>query len=693
MKHFDRRTARTLAFVAAIVASLGLATAQLPIPTTAQDFKQPGTQPNTLLQPVYDSQACQGCHSGYDPNQEPYTRWSASMMAQSSRDPVFWAALTIANQDMAGSGEYCLRCHTPGAWLDGRCTPADGSALNQAQGDFDGVTCHVCHRMVDPVLSPENPPIDERILQRVGTLPPTPNSGQYIIDPLDVRRGPFDLGPNFFFHEWLQSPYHRESQMCGTCHEVSNPGMTKQLDGTYALNALNAQHPTHNEYDQFPVERLYSEWAKSEYAKGKVETADAAYPTGRFGGNVSQVATCQDCHMPKTTGTACQPVLGGAVRPDLPLHDFNAVNSWVLDAVRQTFPDSETGLTNASVAAAHARTNEMQQRASDLKVWSDAGQLGVRIVNQTGHKLPSGYAEGRRIWINVKFFDAGNALVAERGAYDLATATLTTNDTKVYEAKYGIDAAQSVVTGLPAGESFHFVLNNVVMSDNRIPPRGFTNPGFDSVQSKPVAYAYAEEQYWDDTYFAVPLGATSVTVTTYHQTTSKEYIEFLKNNGPINGPGVTAYNLWVANGKSAPVQMQTRTISLLAPSTIEPIAYGLPKVMSNGGKPRLSWTGSPSILTNNFNLVVSQGLPTASGIVQQCATSNSVPFNGGTLLLGSPRPRIATFLLDGAGATTIPIVVTPLMVGTELNYQAFFRDPLSPQVYALTNAVHVRFTN
>ena len=213
------------------------------------------------------------------------------------------------------------------------------------------------------------------------------------------------------------------------------------------------------------------------------------------------------------------------------------------------------------------------------------------------------------------------------------------------------------------------------------------------MQSKPVAYAYAEEQYWDDTFYAIPLGATSATVTTYHQTTTKEYIEFLKNTGPVNGPGYTAYNLWVANGKSAPVQMQTKTISLLAPSAVEPIAYGVPKVMSNGGKPRLSWTGTPSLLQNNFNLVVSQGLPAAQGIVQQCATSNSVPFNGGTLLLGAPRPRIASFLLDGAGSATIPVLVTPAMVGTELNYQAFFRDPLSAQVYAITNAVHVRYTN
>ena len=44
---------------------------------------------------------------------------------------MFRAALAVANQDIEGVGEYCLRCHTPRAWLEGRSTPTDGSALNQ----------------------------------------------------------------------------------------------------------------------------------------------------------------------------------------------------------------------------------------------------------------------------------------------------------------------------------------------------------------------------------------------------------------------------------------------------------------------------------------------------------------------------------------------------------------------------------
>jgi hypothetical protein len=614
------------------------------------------------------------------------------MMAQSARDPVFYAALTIANQDANGAGEYCLRCHAPGAWLAGRCLPADGSGLQQAYGDFDGVNCHTCHRMVDPAYTAgQNPPSDATILAALAQVPPTPNNGQYIIDPDDVRRGPFDLGPAFFYHEWAQSPHHRESQMCGTCHEVSNNLTQLQPGGAYTLDATNAQHATHNKRDQFPIERTFSEWQASQYAVAPVETIDAAYPAGRFGGNDTAVSTCQDCHMPTTTGVACQPSLGPPTRPDMPLHHFNGVNSWVLGAVRASYPDSQTGLTAASVAAAQARTIDLQQRATDLDVWETGGQLGVRIVNQTGHKLPTGYNEGRRMWINVRFFDAGNALIAERGAYDSVTATLTTSDTKVYEAKFGLDASQAAATGLPAGESFHFVLNNTVVLDNRIPPRGFVNYNFGRAQAAPVGATYAEEQFWDDTFYAIPPGAASATVSIYHQTSTREYMEFLRDTNTTDSRGMIAYNAWVAQGKSAPVQKRTATITFSATTCAKPIPFGVSKTMSIGGKPVLGWTGEPSLSINNFALRVTNARPDATGIMNMSSVSASMPFQGGTLYLGGAITRIANFQLDLSGTATIPFPVLPTMVGTSREFQAVFRDPQASFGYGITHALHVQF--
>jgi hypothetical protein len=264
--------------------------------------------------------------------------------------------------------------------------------------------------------------------------------------------------------------------------------------------------------------------------------------------------------LPSTTGMGCRQ---GSVRNNLPTHYFNGGNTWVLRAIRNLYPDTETFLTQQSTDDSIARATAMLQNASDMQLWMVSGQLRVRVINQSGHKLPTGYPEGRRIWVNVRFYDAANSLVAERGAYDAATATLTGSDTKVYEARLGIDAAVAAATGLPEGESFHFALNNVWIKDNRIPPRGFTNAGFAAVQCAPVACYYADGQNWDDTLFDVPAGARTATVSLYYQTASKEYIEFLRDDAPVGTTvGQTSYDQWVATGMSAPVLMDSGAIAL-----------------------------------------------------------------------------------------------------------------------------------
>lgn len=547
------------------------------VATTAADFHQPGTQPGSLSIPVYSYNACYFCHANWDEEDEPFERWSGSMMANSVRDPVFQAALTIANQDMQQAGQLCLRCHAPAGWLAGRATPADGSALTWT--DYEGVSCHLCHRLVDPIPSPENPPEDDEILLLLEQgnaprghlrssarerVPTTSHGGQYVVDPQDRRRGPFQL-QNFYYHDWRRSPYHRESLLCATCHEVSNPaftrsgGPTPSASDAYVLGPLDAQHPTHEKTDEFPLERTFTEWSLSSFAAGPIEMG------GRFGGNKTAVSSCQDCHMPDTDGTACQPFLQGAVRSNLPQHDFNGANSWVpraiysLDASRALYPESHVnGQPLAVFEAVITRNKAMLRAASDLVLSQVGNNLVARVTNQTGHKLPTGYGEGRRMWLNVRFF-AGRKLIAEHGHYDHGTAVLTTGDTKVYELTHGLDAAMAALTGRPAGTSFHFALNNTITRDNRIPPRGFTNAAFTAGQAQVVGASYADGQYWDDTSFPIPPAATHAEVTVYHQTSSKEYIEFLRNANTTDAKGTIVYNEWVAAGMSKPVRMDHAT--------------------------------------------------------------------------------------------------------------------------------------
>lgn len=534
-----------------IAAFAGVATTIATVPTTLRDFEGPGTQPGQISEIFYSSMDCSGCHSGLDDQSEPFRPWAASMMGQSARDPVFWAGLAIANQDAAFAGEFCLRCHAPAGWAEGRSTPTDGSGLMFT--DFEGVSCHFCHRMVDPDHTPGvDPEEDVDILAALLQVPTSAHNAHFVVDPEDRRRGPRELS-EFHFHGAVQSAFHASAMMCATCHDVSNPIYDAQPDGTYTLNNLDAPHPTQAKYDHFPIERTFSEWSKSAFAQGPVDSG------GRFGGNNPMVSSCQDCHMPTTKGRAC---FGGGLHGDLAQHHFNGGNTWVLRAVRNLYPDWETFLDDQSVEDSIARARAMLEAASDMQLSVEGGKLKVRVINESGHKLPSGYPEGRRMWINVRFLDAEGNLVAERGAYDLGTAELDPSGTKVYEAKLGLDAAAAALTGKPEGPGFHFVLNNKWYKDNRIPPRGFTNAAFEEIQAAPVAYTYADGQHWDDTLYDVPAAARSAEVTVYYQTTSKEYIEFLRDTNTTNAAGQTAYDQWVLTGKSEPVAMDTGTIAL-----------------------------------------------------------------------------------------------------------------------------------
>ncbi len=658
------------------------------VQTTVNDFKMPGTQELTLSVSLAEGNTCSMCHGDYNDDTEPFRNWAASMMGQATRDPVFHAALAIANQDAAFAGDLCLRCHTPNGWLNGKSVPTDGSALDVFEGDMDGVGCHFCHRMVDPVADAANPPEDPGILANLGTQVPTnPHAGQYVVDPDDNRRGPFDLGPNFGYHLWRESPFHRESMMCGTCHDVSNPVFERQPDGTYALGPLDTEHPTNNKEDAFPVERTFSEWANSQFAREEIDMG------GLFGGNKTEVATCQDCHMPDTSGYATSQTWGPTFRNDLPMHDFVGANSWVLRAIDDLYPDYETGLQPHMIDNAINKAALNVQKASELTAFVRNGTLIVRVLNNTGHKLPTGYPEGRRMWLNVKYKDGGGVVLDERGRYDYTTADLVTSNTTVFEADLGVDAAVAAATGVPEGKGFHFAVNNVVYKDNRIPPRGFTNAGFEDAQASPVGESYFDEQFWHDTIYNIPGGAAEVEVSLYYQTTSKEYIEFLRDENTTNNAGLVAYRAWERHGKSEPVLMANTTIQLATSPCPVPIDYGYVIPNSSSNEMSLSYVGSPTSSAGNFELRVSGGVPFALAAVFVGSEPTNKVMAAGEFLVGGVVNRLPVISLDANGEGAVPITVDASLVDSQFYYQAVCRDAGTPGNVAFSNGLHVDYCN
>jgi hypothetical protein len=221
------------------------------------------------------------------------------------------------------------------------------------------------------------------------------------------------------------------------------------------------------------------------------------------------------------------------------------------------------------------RVVSMLQKAASMAL--APGQAGnrptvtVTITNESGHKLPSGYPEGRRTWINVMAYDIDNNLVYESGHYDAASGVLTKDDDiKVYEIHPGLSPTVAGAVGMEPGESFHFVFNDTVYADNRIPPRGYTYANFEAIQSPPVAYSYPDSQYWDETLYVLPPSANFVEVALLYQNTTKEYIEFLRDENTTNSAGDNLYNAWVAAGKAPPVTMVSDYTGL----TIDPTGTG-----------------------------------------------------------------------------------------------------------------------
>jgi hypothetical protein len=615
----------------------------------ATDVQMPGTQPEDTLADLHTPNDCAFCHGSYNPQVEPTHQWRGSMMSHASRDPLFWATLAVVEQDYAGAGDFCLRCHVPSGWLAGRSVPTDGAALDTTR-DVHGVECDQCHRLTNPDGSEhagvQNPPF----VANSGGVSPQGyyGSGQYVLsnDQPGGTYGTTKLGPYANAgapHTFAQSQYHRSPEMCGTCHDVSNPFTGDLAPGNGAQVPLapgtfsgTPGTPVDGKaaFNNFPyqygvVERTYSELKASaldttpvadfpslpaDLRQGALQYAYEQALQAGTGGNhedgTPRFYTCQTCHMAPTVGQGCS--FGGPARSDLARHDLTGGNYWIPDAIQwldqQGLLILGGGLTTAQVTAMNdgkARARASLSRAAGLSV----GGNTLRVVNLTGHKLITGYPEGRRMWIHTRWYDASGALVREDGAYGPITAVVqgqpTQVDTllnpadpnsKVYESQGGISQAwaQKLITTLgvsptlpvafdrvsgavtttladvaaqapgTAHESFHFLLNDTVLHDNRIPPyrmdRGeatlrnalpvpptqFGNPG------KGSAY-----NYWDQVTLNPPVGATFARIDLVYQPTSWEYIQFLwrANTGQVTRlaqEGVNLLNAWRNTGMAAP---------------------------------------------------------------------------------------------------------------------------------------------
>jgi hypothetical protein len=415
------------------LASLGA----LPAPGRAHvpgdPFGWPGTDPGVLLRPFDPVARCLACHAVDGDPDSPGLAHAGGLHAGATRDPVFRAAWTLARQDVVEAGTFCLRCHAPTAWLAGRATPDDGSALTD--DDLDGVTCAFCHRL-------------EPGADRTGEDLPGPlvgNGGWYLLDektyvgPRPAAFSPLDA------HRARQDAFLSESVACAGCHSLRNPLMP----------FVDPQDPAGGLLGPFfPLIQTYEEWALSDW------------PARRIG--------CLDCHAPPVpahTATA-----GAPVRGDVRHHAFAGGNATALALLDAVDPDAAPAR-----AAVRARSLALLRTAATVSIrglgptLAPGGPFGfvVRVTNRTGHKLPTGWPDGRRMFLEV------TARLDDGPPFFVSDASPADPQGRAYEIRLG---------RLDDGPSTSVLAADRIVVDTRIPPDGLRP----LPEQRPVGRDYAD---------------------------------------------------------------------------------------------------------------------------------------------------------------------------------------------------------
>lgn len=411
------------------------------------------------------SEDCQACHNALvSPTGEDVsigTAWRATMMANSSRDPYWQAAVRRETIDHASHAadiqDECAGCHMPMSTRIARAAGGKGELFSHLLGSpvasqvdrlaADGVSCTVCHQ-----IAPDGLGTGDSFNARFVITPPSAAGVRRIYGPFEVDSGRKTIMRSVTGYEQVEAPHIQQSELCASCHTL----ITTSLG------------PNGEVVGSLPEQMNYQEWRHSDFSREK--------------------RSCQSCHMARAAGPVRAASVLGDERDSLARHTFVGGNAHMLRILNR-FRD-ELGVTALSAeleATAAATVRQLQQNTATVSVSRprrEAGRLvfDVDVRNLTGHKFPTGYP-ARRTWLHVRVIDERGAVVFESGAVD-DTGAIEGNDAdrdpatyephydeisrsdhvQIYEPILG-DRAGVPTTGLLTATQY--------LKDNRLLPRGF----------------------------------------------------------------------------------------------------------------------------------------------------------------------------------------------------------------------------
>ncbi len=421
------------------------------------------TAPQIPADDFRTSEHCANCHNNLKTSKGQnipiVLDWSASIMANSARDPYWQGSVRREVLDHPESSAViqsdCASCHMPLQHLQDKAQNRETAVFSRLPLHADreedaaaaeGVSCTVCHQ-----------------IQPAGLGTPATYSGAFTVAPPATNPrplfGPFAPDSDNITkvhvmaagYSLEQASHIRDAALCGSCHTLYT---TTRGPGGKAIGQLPEQMP-------------YLEWLHSDYRDKQ---------------------TCQHCHMPAVSEPVAVASLLGKPREGVRLHTFVGANFLMEGMLSAHRADLAVTAQPSDLAAATAHIMSFLQSQSARVSVGPAQIAGatlsfpVRVENLTGHKLPTAYPS-RRAWLHVvvtaadghTVFEsgklnpdgsiAGNANDSDPTRFSPHYTSITQPDqVQIFEPILG-DNQGRVTTGLLSATQY--------LKDNRILPAGF----------------------------------------------------------------------------------------------------------------------------------------------------------------------------------------------------------------------------